>query len=48
MSTEIATNTISQKLDQLANYQAQKDYFALQKQELIDQFLTPEIKARLD
>jgi hypothetical protein len=48
MSNEIAAITIAQKLDQLANYQAQKDYFALQKQELIDQVLTPEIKARLD
>jgi hypothetical protein len=43
MSTEI-----KQKLDRLANFQAQKDYFALQKQELIDQVMTPEIKNRLD
>jgi hypothetical protein len=48
MSNETAANIIAQKLDQLANYQAQKDYFALHKQELIDQVLTPEIKARLD
>jgi hypothetical protein len=39
---------IAELLDQLANYQAQKDYFHLQKQELIDQVLPPEIKARLE
>ena len=39
---------INQKLDQLANYQAQRDYLALQKKELIDQILTAEIKARLE
>lgn len=39
---------IVQKLDQLANFQAQKDYLGLQKKELIDQVLTPEIKARLE
>jgi hypothetical protein len=39
---------ISQQLDQLANYQAQRDYLALQKKELIDRILTAEIKARLE
>lgn len=37
-----------QKLDQLANFMAQRDVLNLQKQELIDQVLTPEIKARLE
>jgi hypothetical protein len=36
------------KLDQLANFHAQRDVLNLQKQELIHQVLTPEIKARLD
>ncbi len=39
---------ISAMLDQLANFYAQRDVLALQKQELIDQILTPEIKARLE
>jgi len=39
---------IAAMLDQLANYYAQRDVLALQKQELIDQILTPEIKARLE
>lgn len=39
---------LSSKLDQLANYIAQRDVFSLQKNELIDQVLTPEIRARLD
>ncbi len=43
MSDEIIT-----KLDQLANFHAQRDVLNLQKQELIDQVMTPEIKARLD
>jgi hypothetical protein len=43
MSTEIA-----EKLDRLASFQAERDVLAMQKQELIDQLLTPEIKARLE
>lgn len=39
---------ITEKLDRLANYQAERDYLALHKQELIDQVLTPDIKARLE
>lgn len=39
---------IAEKLDRLASFYAQRDVFNLQKQELIDQVLTPEIKARLD
>lgn len=39
---------ITEKLDQLANFQAERDFLALHKQELIDQVLTPEIKARLE
>ena len=39
---------ITQKLDQLANYQAQRDVLELEKQALIDQILPPEIKARLE
>jgi phage host-nuclease inhibitor protein Gam len=38
---------IKQKLDQLAELQAQKEYLALQKQALIDSVLTAEIKAKL-
>ena len=39
---------ITEKLDRLANFQAERDFLALHKQELIDQVLTPEIKARLE
>jgi hypothetical protein len=39
---------ITEKLDRLANFQAERDYLGLQKQELIDEVLTPEIKARLE
>ncbi len=39
---------ITNKLDQLANFLAQRDVLNLQKKELIDQVLTPEIRARLD
>ena len=42
------TEEIVRKLDQLANCHAERDYLALEKQALIDQVLTPEIKARLD
>lgn len=41
------TETISEKLDRLAEFQAQKDLLAIDKQTLIDQVLTAEIKARL-
>jgi hypothetical protein len=40
-------NTI-QKLDQLAEYEAQRAYLELKRKELIDTVLTPEIRARLD
>ncbi len=40
--------SVNEKLDQLANFQAEKDVLQLQKQELIDEILTAEIKARLD
>jgi len=39
---------ITNKLDQLANFLAQRDVLNLQKKELIDQVLTPEIRARLE
>jgi hypothetical protein len=39
---------ISQKLDQLANFQAQRDVLELEKQSLIDQIIPPEIKARIE
>ena len=39
---------LNEKLDQLANFQAQRDVIHLQKQALIDEVLTPEIKARLE
>lgn len=39
---------IAQKLDQLANYQAQRDVLELEKQALIDQVIPPEVKARLE
>ena len=38
---------IIQKLDTLAEYQAQRAYLELKKQELIDAVLTAEIKAKL-
>ena len=38
---------INQKLDKLADFMAQRDVLDIQKKELIDQVLTPEIKARL-
>jgi len=43
MSTDI-----SQKIDQLANFQAQRDVLELEKQSLIDQLIPPEIKARIE
>lgn len=39
---------LTNKLDKLANFLAQRDVFSLQKKELIDQVLTPEIRRRLD
>jgi hypothetical protein len=42
------SSEITQMLDQLANFQAQRDVLNLQKRELIDQILTEEIKARLE
>jgi hypothetical protein len=41
------TETISEKLDRMAEFQAQKDLLAIDKQTLIDQVLTTEVKARL-
>jgi phage host-nuclease inhibitor protein Gam len=38
---------IKQKLDQLAEFHAQRDVAAMEKQRLIDEILTPEIKARI-
>jgi hypothetical protein len=35
------------KLDTIANWQAQKDVMALDKQALVDSVLTPEIKSKL-
>ena len=40
-------NEIIQMLDKLADFQAHRDVLALQKQELINTVLTPEIKAKL-
>jgi hypothetical protein len=42
------TTNISEKIDQLANYQAQRDVLDLEKQALIDQLIPPEIKARIE
>ena len=42
------SDELTNKLDKLANYMAQRDVFSLQKKELIDQVLTPEIRSRLD
>lgn len=42
------TGSIIDKLDQLADFQAQKDYLSLQKKELIDQAIPPEIRQRLE
>ena len=40
--------TIPEKLDLLANFQAERDVLELQKKALIEALFTPEIKARLD
>ena len=40
--------SIQSKLDQLANFQAEKDVLAIEKQELLDQILTAEIRARIE
>lgn len=47
-TNEPMSEKITNQLDQLANYMAQRDVLSLQKKELIDQVLTPEIKARLE
>jgi len=39
---------LTAQLDRLANFFAQRDVLSLQKKELIDQVITPEIKARLE
>jgi len=41
------TQQIIRQLDQLADFRAQRDAIGLEKQELIDQVLTLEIKAQL-
>lgn len=41
------SENLADKLDQLANFMAQRDVLNIQKNELIDHVLTPEIKARL-
>lgn len=41
------SEVIVEKLNQLAEYQAQRDLATLDKQALIDSVLTPEIKARI-
>jgi hypothetical protein len=41
------SETISEKLDRLAEFLAQKDMLAIDKQTLIDQVLNAEIRARL-
>lgn len=41
------TEDIRSKLDQLANFRAEKEVLQLEKKELIDQILTPEIRARI-
>jgi hypothetical protein len=43
MSTDI-----TEKIDQLANFQAQRDVLELEKQALVDQLIPPEIKARIE
>lgn len=39
---------ITQKLDQLANFQAQRDVLEFEKQALIDQLIPPEVKIRIE
>ncbi len=41
------TEVVKSKLDLIAEYQSQKDLLNLQKQEIIDTILTPEIKAKI-
>jgi hypothetical protein len=43
----MSTN-LSEKIDQLANFQAQRDVLELEKQALIDQLIPPEIRARIE
>ncbi len=38
---------LTEELDRLANFMAERDVLNINKQELIDQVLTPEIKTRL-
>ena len=40
-------NVIKQKLDQLAEYQSQRDVVMLEKQRLLEEVITAEIKARI-
>jgi len=40
-------NEIRAKLDQLSEYQAQRDLLAMDKQTLIDKIITPELKAQI-
>jgi hypothetical protein len=42
------SETITDKLNRLADFQAQKDMLNLEKQELINQVIPPEIRARLE
>lgn len=42
------SETIIDKLNRLADFQAQKDMLRLEKQELINQVIPPEIRARLE
>lgn len=43
----MSENEIKQKLDQLAEFQAQRDAAMLEKQALLDEIYTAEIKARM-
>src|SRR5512140_832112 len=46
-SPRTVQSTIPKMLDQLADFQSQRDGLLLEKQQLIDSILTPEIRAKL-
>lgn len=42
------SGSIEAKLDRLADYQAKRDYLNLEKKELLDQVIPPEIRQRIE
>lgn len=48
LESDSMSESIVEKLDRLANFQAQLDVFELEKKALIDKIITPEIRAQLE